>query len=140
MPTKIQSEPEYGLSPRTLSSSTAGDGFRHPLDMTAMSGRDVVRRLINTPALNQISGAEVLRTVDPLSGGLLSQVLNRIAGKTNICCIKLFSHQKKKYIQTFVQRFNYFSYLLKDQTLMQSIDRISGSQLLRYFPYSCISI
>ncbi|CAG2165874.1 unnamed protein product [Oppiella nova] len=51
-----------------------------PVDMNAMTGADLIRKLIETPALNRISGSQVLRSLDPLSGGLLSKTLNRIAG------------------------------------------------------------
>ncbi len=59
---------------------TAGEVLRN-VDSRTLTGGDVVRKLIETQALDRISGAEALRSLDPLSGGVLSKTLHRIGGK-----------------------------------------------------------
>lgn len=61
-----------------MSRMTAVDVLRN---LDTISGSDLIRKMIHTRALNGISGAEVLRSLDPLSEGLLSKTLDRIAGK-----------------------------------------------------------
>lgn len=69
-----------GLSSRTLDRLAAGEVLRN-VDGEIVTGSDVVRRLLATHALDRISGAQLLRLLDPLSGGVVSRALDRVGSK-----------------------------------------------------------
>ncbi|XP_054160923.1 uncharacterized protein LOC128958978 [Oppia nitens] len=50
--------------------------MRAYVDTSSVTGADVLKKLIESSALNRVSGLQVLRSLDPLSGGILSKTLN----------------------------------------------------------------